>query len=149
MDTMTYKSYEGTADIDMERSVCRGKILFINDLVTYESETPAGLKREFEAAVDDYLETCTAIGREAQKPLKGMFNVRISPDLHKSLMIRSIKDKVSQNEVVARSLDAYLNGSTSTNHTVNLKVSIPEENLKILRMNSGADLQWEKVGYVH
>ena len=40
----------------MTRSVCRGKILFIDDLVTYEAASPAKLQKEFEAAVDDYLE---------------------------------------------------------------------------------------------
>ena len=38
----------------MTRSVCRGKILFIDDLVTYEAASPATLQKEFEAAVDDY-----------------------------------------------------------------------------------------------
>ena len=34
MDILKYKDYEGTAELDMSRGVCRGKILFINDLVT-------------------------------------------------------------------------------------------------------------------
>lgn len=66
MDILKYKDYEGTAELDMTRGVCRGKILFIADLVTYESESPAGLQKEFESAVDDYLETCVALGKEAQ-----------------------------------------------------------------------------------
>ena len=81
MDILTYKDYEGTAELDMTRGVCRGKILFINDLVTYESTSPAKLQKEFEAAVDDYFETCEALGRKPQKSLKGQFNVRISPTL--------------------------------------------------------------------
>ena len=56
MDILKYKDYEGTAELDMSRGVCRGKILFINDLVTYEAASPADLQREFEAAVDDYLD---------------------------------------------------------------------------------------------
>ena len=41
--TRPYKGYEGTADMDMERQVCRGRILFIDDLVTYEAASPAAL----------------------------------------------------------------------------------------------------------
>ena len=41
----------------MSRQVCRGKILFISDLVTYEAQSPVELQKEFELAVDDYIET--------------------------------------------------------------------------------------------
>lgn len=109
MDILRYKDYEGTAELDMARGVCRGKILFITDLVTYESESPAKLQKEFEAAVDDYIETCTALEREPQKPLKGQFNVRITPVLHKDATLRALKDNISLNEVVVHALDAYLN----------------------------------------
>lgn len=67
MDILRYKEYEGTAERDMERMVCRGKILFIDDLVTYVADTPARLQQEFEAAVDDYLATCALLLRPSQK----------------------------------------------------------------------------------
>jgi predicted HicB family RNase H-like nuclease len=109
LDILKYKDYEGTAELDMSRKVCRGKILFINDLVTYEAESPATLQAEFEAAVDDYIETCVELKREPQKPLKGLFNVRISSDLHRAATIKGLEDNVSLNEVVTRALDSYLN----------------------------------------
>jgi predicted HicB family RNase H-like nuclease len=63
---LKYKDYEGTAELDMARGVCRGKALFIDDLVTYEAAPPSNLQSEFEAAVDDYLETCAVVGKEPQ-----------------------------------------------------------------------------------
>jgi predicted HicB family RNase H-like nuclease len=51
-----------------ERGVCRGKLLSITDLVTYEARTVPELRKEFEAAVDDYIETCRALGCPAQSP---------------------------------------------------------------------------------
>lgn len=106
MDILKYKGYEGTAELDMIRQICRGKILFINDLVTYEAATPVQLQEVFEAAVDDYLLTCAELDREPQKPLKGQFNVRIPPELHKAAVLRALADNVSLNEVVARAVDA-------------------------------------------
>lgn len=149
MDTLKYKDYEGTAELDMVRSVCRGKILFINDLVTYEAATPLELKAEFESAVNDYLETCASLGREAQKSLKGQFNVRISPTLHQGLVIRSLHDNVSQNEVVARALDAYLNGVAPTNKTVNVTLTVPEDKMKTLTFTPTNVAHWEESAYVH
>ena len=116
MDLLKYKDYEGTAELDMTRGVCRGKILFINDLVTYEAAQPSELQKEFEAAVDDYVETCEDLGREPQKSLKGQFNVRIPQELHKAAVLRSVTDSVSLNDVVVRALDAYINDRVDINH---------------------------------
>ena len=70
MEVISHKEYQGTAELDMIRGVCRGKILLIDDLVTYEGESPRDLQREFEAAVDDYVATCAMLGKEPQRPLR-------------------------------------------------------------------------------
>lgn len=121
MDILKYKDYEGTAELDMARCVCRGKILFINDLVTYEAKTPLALQKEFEAAVDDYMETCLTLGREPQKPLKGLFNVRVSPTLHKAATLRAVTENISLNDVVVRALDAFVNVRVDINQHVETK----------------------------
>lgn len=108
MDILKYRGYEGTAELDMARGVCRGKILLINDLVTYESSEISGLQQAFEAAVEDYIETCAALGREPQITLKGQFNVRVSPKLHRDLNIRAVNDGVSLNEIVNRACEAFI-----------------------------------------
>ncbi|MDZ4729931.1 MAG: type II toxin-antitoxin system HicB family antitoxin [Xanthomonadales bacterium] len=108
MDILKYKGCEGTAELSVSRGVCRGKILFIKDLVTYESDAPAQLQAEFEAAVDDYLDTCVALNREPAKPFRGQFNVRISPDLHRSAALRATEEGIALNDVVVRALHAFL-----------------------------------------
>lgn len=108
MDTLKYKDYEGTAEIDMSRRVCHGRILFIDDLVTYQASDPGGLQAEFEAAVDDYLATCAEVGKEPQRSFKGLFNVRVAPALHRAAVARAVRDEVALNDVVVRALDAFL-----------------------------------------
>jgi predicted HicB family RNase H-like nuclease len=46
MTVMKYKDFEGSADIDLETLVCRGKILHIDDLVTYKANSPSELIQE-------------------------------------------------------------------------------------------------------
>ncbi|MDD5241591.1 MAG: type II toxin-antitoxin system HicB family antitoxin [Sulfuricella sp.] len=121
MDILKYKDYEGTAELDMTRGICRGKILFINDLVTYEAALPANLQKEFEAAVNDYIETCAALGREPQKSLKGQFNVRIPQALHKAAVLRALVENLSLNDVVVRALDAFVNAKVDINNHVETK----------------------------
>lgn len=115
MNILKYRDYEGSAELDMDRKVCRGKILFIDDLVTYESTSPVDLQKEFESAVDDYIETCVFLGRAPKKPHKGQFNVRIPPSLHKEATVRAIEDDVCLNDVVVCALEAYTRSRASVN----------------------------------
>lgn len=108
VDLLQYKGYEGTAELDMTRRVCRGRILFIDDLATYEAKTPALLQKEFEAAVDDYIETCAQVGKAPQRPFKGLFNVRVPPALHRAAALRAAREGVALNEVVVNALTVYL-----------------------------------------
>lgn len=68
MDILKYKGYDGIAGLNAVRGLWHGRLLFIDDLVTFEAFVATDLQREFEAAVDDYIETCRNLGREPQKP---------------------------------------------------------------------------------
>ena len=108
MNTIRYKGYEGSIEVDVERQVCRGKILFIDDLVTYEAKSIDQIQTEFQLAVDDYLETCKALGRNPQKTFKGSFNVRMSPELHRKAAILAFHENLSLNELVGKAVAAYV-----------------------------------------
>lgn len=149
--TRPYKGYEGTADMDMERQVCRGRILFIDDLVTYEAESPTALQQEFEAAVDDYIETCELVGKEAQKPLKGQFNVRITPVLHRAVSVRANRDGVSLNEAVGRALEAYVNPGQEVRHSVRVTFDESPESTRTVTSSVAVTPTWQslEVRHVH
>ena len=53
MEMFTYQGYQGSVETSIEDDVLHGKILFINDLVTYEATTIKKLRQEFELAVPD------------------------------------------------------------------------------------------------
>ena len=116
MDILKYKGYEGTAELDMSAGLCRGKILFINDLVTYKSDAPSGLQAAFEEAVDDYLETCRDLNREPAKTFRGQFNVRVPPDLHRDLSLRAVEKSITLNELIVEALNSYMCVSQQINH---------------------------------
>ena len=147
MNILKYKDYEGTAELDMDRRICRGKLLFIDDLVTYEADSPAALQTEFEAAVDDYIDTCASLGRDPQKPLRGQFNVRIPPALHKAAVLRALADNVSLNDVAVRAFDAFVNGQPVVNHNMRVTFNTPEE-LKTFASSTSTQTQWE-TAHVH
>lgn len=87
MTYLKYKGYLGTIEPNLEEGTLFGKVAFIRDLVTYEAENLKQLQQEFQVSVDDYLEFCTERSKEPNKPLKGSFNVRISPELHRAAVM--------------------------------------------------------------
>jgi predicted HicB family RNase H-like nuclease len=148
VDILKYKGYEGTTELDMSRGICRGKILFIKDLVTYQSDTPANLEKEFQEAVDDYLETCAQLDRKPAKPFRGQFNVRIPPDLHRSAALRAVEDRVSLNDVVVRALDSFLCVPSEVNQHIYLTISDEDAQMEEVTSASSDEPKWN-VSYAH
>lgn len=105
---LEYKGYYGSANYSEEDEVFWGKLEFIRDLVTFESDTAKGLRPAFEEAVDDYLQTCEAAGREPDVPFKGAFNVRTSPELHRRLAVAALSRGVKLNALVNEALESYV-----------------------------------------
>jgi predicted HicB family RNase H-like nuclease len=61
-DILKYKDYLASVQFNADDEVFHGKILGINDLVNFEGVSVKELKKAFAEAVEDYLETCRAIG---------------------------------------------------------------------------------------
>ena len=111
MEMFTYQGYQGSVETSIEDGVLHGKILFINDLVTYEGTTIKKLRQEFELAVYDYLKTCKQGNIEPNKPMTGQFNVRVGELLHKQATIYSLESNTSLNNVVVEALNTFLKKS--------------------------------------
>ena len=116
---MTYLGYQGTVEVSLEDNSLHGKILHINDLITYEAETPAQVEAEFKAAVDDYLEFCAAEGKAADKPYKGSFNIRIGEDLHKEATLLATQLGCALNDFVKEAIrDRVCRGAGNVAQTI-------------------------------
>ncbi len=115
---LKYKGFLGSIDISLEDNCIHGKILFIDDLVTYEAESPKQLQKEFEAAVEDYLATCKELGRSPNKPFSGSFNIRIGPVQHQMIARFACARNLSINEVVKRAIIEYLERPDKENEVV-------------------------------
>lgn len=107
-NTMRYKGYIGSVNYDDEDEIFHGKLEFINDTVLFEGSTVGELKRMFHEAVDEYIATCKEMGKEPQKPFKGVFNVRVKPELHQQAAIIAARKGIALNQVVAEALSQYV-----------------------------------------
>ncbi len=82
-NTMVYQGYSARIDYDDEDGLFTGKIAGITDTVSFHADTVEDLRAAFHEAVDDYIETCTRVGKEPQKAYSGQVMFRISPDVHR------------------------------------------------------------------
>ena len=125
---LAYKSYTGSIDISVEDACLHGRILFIDDLVTYEGNSVPELKAAFEAAVDRYLTHCERVGKSPNKPFSGTFNVRIGPELHGQAARVASRKSIKLNEFVKQAMqaaiarDGIIKHEHHHQHDVNVKV---------------------------
>ena len=105
---LEYRGYCGTVEYSSAGRVLFGKVLGINSLLSYEGESVRALKQDFELTVDDYLASCAERGIEPEKAYRGKFNVRVSPEVHKKLVIYSASHGKTLNSTVEEAIRAYI-----------------------------------------
>ena len=108
---LKYKNYIGSVEYDLTDKFLFGKILFIDDLVTYEGNTIEDLEKAFHDMVDDYLETCKEIGKEPQKGYSGNFNIRTTPEIHQTLVEIAKMKNVSLNKLIVTIFNNFIEDS--------------------------------------
>ncbi len=84
---LSYKNYNGTVEYSKEDRCLYGKVLGIKSLLSYEGNSVKELEEAFQNTIDEYLQDCIERGVEPEQAYKGTFNVRISPELHRSIAI--------------------------------------------------------------
>ena len=103
---LEYKGYYAKIEYSAEDRVLFGKIEGIRDLVNFESESSQRIEEEFHRAVEDYLAFCHDLGKDPEKPYKGVFNVRVSPELHRKAAIAADKRGETLNAFVVKAISA-------------------------------------------
>ncbi|MCL2211996.1 MAG: type II toxin-antitoxin system HicB family antitoxin [Treponema sp.] len=103
-NTLKYKEFFGSVEYSAVDECFFGKIIGTTDLVTFEGNSVDELKKAFTEAVKDYLALCKEAGKEPQKSYKGSFNIRISPELHRTAAVIASKEGISLNAFVEKAI---------------------------------------------
>lgn len=106
---MEYKGYHGTIQIDEESGLLHGEVVGLRDVVTFQGYTVEEARQAFRESIDDYLDFCEQRGEEPEKPFSGKFNVRLSPELHRLLVIQARKAGMSLNSFIRELLQRGCN----------------------------------------
>lgn len=110
MNTLNYKGYIGSIEVSETDNCLYGKVLALptGTLITYEGETVAELRADFEGAIDDYLAMCEAEGIAPKRSYSGALNIRISPEVHSRIATQAMLEGVTINAYIKRVLSAQV-----------------------------------------
>lgn len=115
-EVIRHNGYIGSVNFNIEDDCLHGKILHINDLITYEASTPSELQKAFEESIEDYLETCKQIGKDPDKAYSGTLNVRIGPERHRCVAIGASIQGISINEWISTAVSSALECAKEVHH---------------------------------
>lgn len=95
---MKYKGYTGTVEYSEKDACLFGRLVGIDDIISYEGESVSEIRQAFHEAVDDYLSDCAAAGKQPNKPYSGKFILRLDPELHARLALQAQEAEKSLNQ---------------------------------------------------
>jgi predicted HicB family RNase H-like nuclease len=87
MKAWTHKNYMAAIEFDPEDEIFTGRLLGINDVVSFHASTVKELKAAFHEAVDDYIELCAKTGKQPEKQMSGNLMLRVEPEVHANAII--------------------------------------------------------------
>ncbi len=79
---MSYKGFTAKVEFSPDDEVFFGRLIGIDDVVTFEGQTVDELKKSFAEAVDFHLEVCEKTGQKLKKNYSGKLLFRFNSDLH-------------------------------------------------------------------
>jgi predicted HicB family RNase H-like nuclease len=81
-NTLTYRGYTASMTFDADDNILVGRVLDIDDIVTFHAASVAEFTQAFHASVDDYIAACEKLGQGPEKPASGRLMLRVDPAVH-------------------------------------------------------------------
>lgn len=93
-NSMTYKGYTSRVEFDDRDNIFVGRVLGIEDVITFHGTTVATLRADFHHAIDFYLTTNPV----PQKPASGKLMLRVPSEIHTAALIAAQSSGLSLNQ---------------------------------------------------
>lgn len=101
-----YKGYTGVIEFDPSIDAFHGRVVGLQDVVTFQGRSLDELRREMAESVEDYLDLCREVGKDPERSYRGEFLVRTTPELH--------RDAAAKAEASGLSLNAWVEAAIAT-----------------------------------
>lgn len=94
--TMQYRGYVASMIFDAEDKIIVGRVLDVDDIITFHGESVDEFESNFHAVVDDYITACEKLG--------GRLMLRVSPTVHAAVLKAAARKSVSLNKWAEQAL---------------------------------------------
>ena len=111
-NTMQYRGYTASMSFDAEDKIILGRVLDIDDILTFHGASVAEFEAHFHTVVDDYIAACEALGSEPERPASGRLMLRVSPEVHAASLKAAALSGTSLNRWAEQALKAATRQST-------------------------------------
>jgi predicted HicB family RNase H-like nuclease len=104
-NVMSYRSYTASMTFDVEDKIIVGRVLGIEDIISFHAESIAEFELNFAAAVNDYISACEQLGSGPEKPASGKMMLRVAPVVHAAALKAAARSGISLNKWAEQVLD--------------------------------------------
>ena len=98
INTMSYRGYTASMVFDAEDKIIVGRVLDIDDIISFHGESVAEFERSFHEAVDEYVAAAEALGSAPERPASGKLMLRIAPQVHAAALKAAARSGTSLNK---------------------------------------------------
>ena len=109
-----YEGYTGVFEFDPSIDAFHGRVVGLQDVVTFQGRSLEDLRREMADSVEDYLELCAEVGKTPEKPYRGEFLVRTTPEVHRAAAVSAEADGMSLNAWVETAITTAVEERTES-----------------------------------
>lgn len=104
--TMTYKGYVTSLSFDVDDKIIVGRVLDVDDIISFHGESVAEFEIAFHTAVDGYIAACSRLGSAPEKPASGKMMLRVAPKVHAAALKAAARSGISLNKWAEQTLSA-------------------------------------------
>ena len=97
-NSMSYKGYTASMVFDAVDKIIVGRVVDIDDIISFHGESVSEFESNFHAAVEDYLAAAKEMGLPADKPASGKVMLRIAPEVHAAALKAAARSGTSLNK---------------------------------------------------
>jgi predicted HicB family RNase H-like nuclease len=101
---MTYRGYTASLEFDPDDNILVGRVLDIDDIISFHGDSVTAFTDAFHEAVDDYITACEEMGQTPEKPASGRLMLRVDPLVHAAALKAAAHNGQSLNRWAERVL---------------------------------------------
>ena len=98
MNSMSYRGYTARMEFDPDDKIIVGRVLDIDDIISFHGTSVAEFESALHSAVDGYIAACEQLGQAPDKPASGKMMLRVDPAVHAAAVKASARSGQSLNK---------------------------------------------------